>query len=121
MRCGHIDVGYDPIEVGIQIGKEEDAEKTLSVDSERIPMQMTESEQTLSVSIGGGSSVGMSIDTAIVAGGGTPYTGEYRVTPTRETQTLATGGKTMARNIVVEPIPQNYGLITWDGSSLTVS
>ena len=53
--------------------------------------------------------------------GVTPYTGEYTVTPTHEVQTLATAKKGMARDVVINPIPGNYGLITWNGSVLTVS
>lgn len=54
-------------------------------------------------------------------GGGTPYEGPYEVTPTRETQTLATSGMSMSANVTVNPIPSNYGLITWDGAKLTIS
>ena len=39
----------------------------------------------------------------------------------QETQTLATAEKTVLENIVINPIPSNYGLITWNGSVLTVS
>lgn len=49
------------------------------------------------------------------------YTGAYTVTPTQSTQTLATEGKRMTADVVVNPIPSNYGLITWDGTALTVS
>lgn len=49
------------------------------------------------------------------------YTGDYEVTPSPEAQTLNTAGKRMAREVVVNPIPNNYGLITWNGSVLTVS
>ena len=59
-----------------------------------------------------------------VRGGGAegePYEGPYEVTPTQETQVLRTAQKVSSRNIVVNPIPSNYGLITWDGSVLTVS
>lgn len=49
------------------------------------------------------------------------YTGEYEVTPTQETQILETKRKRMVRNVTVNPIPEYYGLITWDGSVLTVS
>lgn len=49
------------------------------------------------------------------------YTGEYEVTPSAETQTLNTAGLRLTRNVTVNPIPQNYGLITWNGSFLTVS
>lgn len=53
--------------------------------------------------------------------GGIPYDGPYEVTPTQETQVLRTSQKIATQNIVVNPIPPNYGLITWDGSVLTVS
>lgn len=49
------------------------------------------------------------------------YSGPYEVTPSRETQTLETAGKRCSQNIVVNPIPSNYGLITYNGSTLTVS
>lgn len=50
-----------------------------------------------------------------------PYTGPYSVTPSPEAQTLNTNGLRMTDNITIEPIPSNYGLITWNGSTLTVS
>lgn len=50
-----------------------------------------------------------------------PYQGEYRITPNRQTQTLNTSGKYLQNNVVVEPIPSNYGLITYNGSIITVS
>ena len=49
------------------------------------------------------------------------YQGEYQFTPTAEAQTIPTAGKTLTLDIVIDPIPENYGLITWNGSSLTVS
>lgn len=49
------------------------------------------------------------------------YTGEYEVTPSQETQILNTSGLKATSNIVINPIPSNYGLITWNGSTLTVS
>lgn len=49
------------------------------------------------------------------------YTGEYEVTPSAETQTLNTEGLRLTRNVTVNPIPQNYGLITYNGAVLTVS
>ena len=54
-------------------------------------------------------------------GGGIPYSGDYEVTPTAERQTLHTAGFFLAQDIVIDQIPSNYGLITWDGATLTVS
>ena len=44
------------------------------------------------------------------------------VTPSAEAQDITPGAGFAAFNTVhVEPIPQNWGLITWNGSTLTVS
>ena len=49
------------------------------------------------------------------------YTGITEVIPTKQTQVLPTTGKMLLENVIVKPIPNNYGLITWNGSFLTVS
>ena len=49
------------------------------------------------------------------------YTGSTEVTPTREMQVLYTANKSVLSDITINPIPSNYGLIAWDGSTLTVS
>jgi len=49
------------------------------------------------------------------------YTGETNITPSTSEQVLNTADKVVTRNIVINPIPSNYGLITWNGSTLTVS
>lgn len=49
------------------------------------------------------------------------YPGPYEVTPSQQTQTIHASGMKLSQDIVVNPIPSNYGLVTWDGSTLTVS
>ena len=49
------------------------------------------------------------------------YAGTTEITPSLETQVLDTAETIVLSNIVVNPIPSNYGLITWNGSVLTVS
>ena len=49
------------------------------------------------------------------------YEGPYEVTPGAEEQTLETNALYMTGNITINPIPNNYGLITYDGSTITVS
>ena len=49
------------------------------------------------------------------------YAGPYEYTPTEDTQTVAISHKMATENIVINPIPFNYGLVTWNGSTLTVS
>ena len=50
-----------------------------------------------------------------------PYHGSVRVTPSQEPQTLPTANTSVYADIVIDAIPSNYGLITWDGSTLVVS
>lgn len=50
-----------------------------------------------------------------------PYEGAYEVTPGPEAVVLETAGRAMAENVTINPIPSNYGLISWNGSTLTVS
>ena len=49
------------------------------------------------------------------------YNGATEFTPSDEAQTIEIAGKTATQNITINPIPSNYGKITWNGSALTVS
>ena len=49
------------------------------------------------------------------------YDGQTEVTPSEDTQVLQTADRTVLQNIIINPIPSNYGKITWNGSTLTVS
>ena len=51
----------------------------------------------------------------------TPYEGGYVFTPTSETQTVPTMDKVLLDNITINPIPNNYGLITYNGAFIRVS
>lgn len=48
------------------------------------------------------------------------YDGPYVVTPSQEEQILDTTKKTMKENVVIMPIPSNYGKVTWDGATLRI-
>lgn len=49
------------------------------------------------------------------------YIGDTAITPTEEKQILHTANKSVYSDIVINPIPSDYGKITWDGITLTVS
>lgn len=49
------------------------------------------------------------------------YDGPYSVTPGSTAQTLDTSGKKLISPVTVGAIPQNYGLITYNGRIITVS
>ena len=53
--------------------------------------------------------------------GGEIYDGDYTAVPSTEDQVFQTRGKLMRTDFTVGKIPSNYGLITWNGSTLTVS
>lgn len=57
----------------------------------------------------------------IDTGSAPPYEGDYEVTPSAEEQTLPTANRLLNKDIVVKPIPKNYGLITYNGYEITVS
>ena len=72
--------------------------------------------------IGSISSEGALSGTLSTATGTVPsYDGPYEFTPTRETQIAEVSGLRCTQNITIDPIPSNYGLITYNGSTLTVS
>lgn len=48
------------------------------------------------------------------------YDGGLTITPTDQEQVIEIQGKLATSNIVVEPIPSNYGRIIWDGSHLSI-
>ena len=63
------------------------------------------------------------VDFGVITESGTHviyYDGSYEFTPTQETQAVQIKGLTAKENITINPIPQNYGKITWDGATLKV-
>ena len=49
------------------------------------------------------------------------YQGDLEFTPTDETQTIATKDLVLSDDIIINPIPSNYGLISWNGRGILVS
>lgn len=85
-----------------------------------VPMTVSESEVSISMDVSHDSqSVEMGMGTEIVMS--PKYRGSYEFVPSEERQIVQIEGKMAEENIVIEPIPSNYGLITWDGVTLTVS
>lgn len=50
-----------------------------------------------------------------------PYIGPTVFTPSDTAQTVQAAGCLVTENITINPIPSNYGKITWNGQTLTVS
>ena len=87
-----------------------------------IPMQVSVSNVNLPVNVAA-SNVGIPIGVAASYQmiEGETYDGPYEFTPTQEAQTVPTANKVLLDDIIIHPIPQNYGLITWNGAVITVS
>ena len=49
------------------------------------------------------------------------YDGPVEVTPGGTEQKLETQGKLLLQDIVINPVPSNYGLISWNGLGIRVS
>ena len=49
------------------------------------------------------------------------YEGETVIEPNQSIQTLNTAGKYLTTNITVNPMPSNYGKISWHGSKLKIT
>lgn len=60
------------------------------------------------------------IVTKVVGQGLPTYTGATEITPSDNEQVLLTENRVVTRNIIVNPIPENYGRLLWSGDTLTV-
>ena len=49
------------------------------------------------------------------------YEGPYTFTPSAQAQTIPIDHLMPTADITIEPVPQQYGLITYNGSTITVS
>lgn len=78
----------------------------------------TRNDAEIELRSGKGGNVELEISVASASGG--IYDGEYTITPSDEVQILPTNSRLLKKNIVIEPIPSNYGHISWNGSVLTV-
>lgn len=75
----------------------------------------------ISLTVGGASDIAMTIDGAVYRDDHERYEGSYIFTPSNTAQVIETKNLILDKNITVEAIPSNYGLVTWDGSTITVS
>lgn len=85
------------------------------------PAVGVQDEDRIVVRVDEDSSVSVGVRDAIVVQTSCPiYDGATTATPTQGRQVFRTGGKKLLEDFTVEPIPSNYGLITYNGFELTV-
>lgn len=77
-------------------------------------------QDEIALSVEDGLCVGLDVDIAF-NGKQTEYHGPTSFVPSEEQQTIQTAGYTVREDIIIEPIPSNYGKISWDGRRITVS
>lgn len=70
---------------------------------------------------GGTESVELQAEASTYIDTTTIYAGSYELTPSAETQTIPIANMKASADIIINPVPSNYGLISWNGSTLTVS
>lgn len=54
----------------------------------------------------------------MVTVGAAPYEGAYTVTPTTDVQILHTSGRKLDEDVMIEPIPKEYGRVTYDNRKI---
>ena len=87
-----------------------------------IPMQVSVSRVEIPVGVAVSAvDLPVGIGAAYEMREGEIYDGPYEFTPTQETQYAPSEGKVLLEDIVINPIPNNYGLITYNGAIITVS
>lgn len=74
----------------------------------------------INLSVGDSDGLSLSAGEVINIGAET-YDGPYEWTPSTETQTIPIKDKQATADITIQPIPNNYGLITYNGVTITVS
>lgn len=77
----------------------------------RFKVEFNATEQRIPVEFG-------TVQTVTKLVGGEQYSGPLEVTPTTQKQELPTSGKVLTDNVVVHPIPKEYGLVTYDNRKI---
>ena len=92
-----------------------DAQKVV-VDGEVELLNIVDGDISLSERVDGDANIVINIAPTVDT-----YVGEYEFVPTQSEQIISSGNKLLEHDIIIDPIPSNYGLITWNGTSLRVS
>ena len=86
-----------------------------------VPMTISDDAQNIALGVSADEAIAVALGVSVNTSAGEHYGGQTDFTPTAERQTISTAGLILDEDIYVEPIPQNYGLITWNGSYIRVS
>lgn len=87
----------------------------------KVPLAVSMNGTAVNLGVLEPKSIELNMTVGVYAQIGEHYHGSYEVTPSSEAQVLDTDTLILDGNITINPIPSNYGLVTWDGSTITVS
>ena len=88
----------------------------------QIPVNVAANSQLVGVSVGAnGAQLPVNCVSSIAVADFPSYDGPFSYTPSTETQVIHVRNKAAYQDITIDPIPSNYGQISWNGSVLTVS
>lgn len=87
-----------------------------------VPVSVAATNQTIPVTVTSGSeAIGIQSDIEINVALYPSYEGEYNFTPSNEVQVIQANNFVMHGDIIIDAIPNNYGLITQSGAGIRVS
>ncbi len=87
-----------------------------------VPLTVSDNQMVVPMSVSSDSEqIALGVNMVLVTGMPEHYDGAYEFTPGDSAQTISIKDKMADADIVIDPIPSNYGKISWNGSVLTVS
>lgn len=106
-----IGVGSDSVSLPVSV-----------MTNHQIPVNVSANSQLVGVSAGD-NGVQLPVDcvSSITVADFPSYDGPFSFTPSTEAQVIHVRNKAAYQDITIDPIPSNYGQISWNGSVLTVS
>ena len=87
-----------------------------------VPLTVSDNHMVVPLSVSSNTErIAMSVGMVLVTGMPEHYAGAYEFVPGNTAQIISVKDKMADADIIIDPIPSNYGKITWNGSILTVS
>lgn len=86
-----------------------------------VTLNVSTNSTVFALTVGENENVVLNPSSAVNVVSGEKYVGPYEITPSSQEQTISTDHLFMTGNVVVKAIPNNYGLITYNGGFLLVS
>ena len=87
-----------------------------------VPLKVSSDQVTIPLGVSSDSEqISLGVEMVLVAGTPEHYDGAYEFEPSDEAQTISIRNMMADADIVIDPIPSNYGKITWNGLGIHIS